>query len=258
MRLPFVISVPHASFAIPEDIKPSIALTARETIESCDFGAREIFTQLPVSVTLWARWSRLVVDLNRDPAERGSYGVVPEFDYHGRRIYKENYFPTEEEVDRRLKKYYWPYHHRLKEAMQSPQIKALFDCHSLAKIGPPAAPDTLRWRKDIVLGNGGDLFGEIDPARGMTTCPAETLHMTKKIFCRSGFSVSINRPYSGGFITTHYGTLFAGEGKMTIQIKINHTLYLDEVTLQLRMDKLTPLVKRLQHVFREMGKEWCS
>jgi N-formylglutamate amidohydrolase len=232
---------------------PLIALTHREIAESSDFGAREIFTQLPVSIALWARWSRLVVDLNRDPLARDPYGVVPECDYHNRRIYRENRLPSEDEVDRRLHKYYWPYHHRLREAMQSTEIKILFDCHSLAKIGPPAAPDSLRWRKDIVLGNGGDHRGEIDPSRGTITCPAETLHMASEAFQRSGFSVSINQPYSGGYITTHYGNTFAGDGKMAVQIEINQVLYFDEVTFQLRMDKLTPLIRRLQQVFREIA-----
>ena len=255
MRLPFAISVPHCSYLIPEDIRQSIALTEREILESTDLGAREVFTPLPVRVTFWSRWSRLVVDLNRDPRQRDPKGVVPEMDYYGRNIYKKGYRPKEAEVEARLKKYYWSYHNRLKESIQAPEIKVLFDCHSLSGIGPPESPDPSAWRKDIVLGNNGDHRGEIKPSLGEITCPGETLQMMKEAFNTSGFSVSMNHPYSGGFITTHYGHDLVTEGKMAVQLEINQDLYVDNESLHLRPDKVADISKRLQQVFREIGRK---
>ena len=164
-----------------------MALTPREILESTDLGAREVFTQLPVTVALWSRWSRLVVDLNRDFRQVDPKGVVPEVDYYGRDIYKEDCRPEESEVKRRLKAYYWPYHNKLKEAIENPEIKVLFDCHSLENIGPPGAPDPLRWRKNIVLGNNGDPRGGPDPALGDITCPAETLQMMMRCLSARDF-----------------------------------------------------------------------
>jgi len=255
MRLPFVVSVPHGSFKIPEDIRDSMALTQREILESTDLGAREVFTQLPVTVALWSRWSRLVVDLNRDFRQRDSKGVVPEVDYYGREIYQEACRPEKTEVERRLKAYYWPYHNRLKEAVENPGIKVLFDCHSLVRIGPPGAPDPLRWRKDIVLGNNGNHKGESDPALGDITCPAGTLQMIKEVFINAGFSVSVNQPYSGGFITTHYGLELIQQEKMAVQIEVNQDLYVDKESLQLDRDKLGQIANRLQQVFREIARK---
>jgi len=254
MRLPFVISVPHGSFQIPEDIRDSMALTQREILESTDLGSREIFTQLPVRVALWSRWSRLVVDLNRDFRQRDPRGVVPEVDYYGRDIYREEGRPEENEVERRLKAYYWPYHNRLKEAVENPEIRALFDCHSLVRIGPSGAPDPLRWRKDIVLGNNGNPKGEPDPSLGDITCPAEVLQMMKKVFINAGFSVSVNQPYSGGFITTHYGLKLVKNGRMSVQIEINQDLYADSQSLQLDRNRLGEISNRLQQIFREIAR----
>jgi N-formylglutamate amidohydrolase len=254
MRLPFAMSVPHGSFLIPENIRSSMAITQREILESTDLGTREIFTQLPVMVTLWSRWSRLVVDLNRDFRQRDPEGVVPEVDYYERNIYRENCRPEEEEVERRLKEYYWPYHHRLKEAIGNPEIKVLFDCHSLTRIGPPGAPDPLKWRKDIVLGNNGNHKGELDPSLGDITCSAETIQMMKEVLNRSGFSVSVNQPYSGGFITTHYGHELIKKGRMAVQIEINQDLYVDNASLQLDRNKLADIANRLQQVFREIAR----
>lgn len=254
MRLPFVMSIPHCSHLIPGEIRPSIALNEKEILESTDMGTRELFTSLPIRVALWARWSRLVVDLNRGPDQRDPKGVVPEVDYYKRKIYRKDFSPDEQEVERRLKQYYWPYHHRLKEAIRDPEIKVLFDCHSLSNIGPPGAPDPLKWRKDIVLGNNGDHRGEENPAFGKTTCPAEILQMMKQVFESSGFSVSINHPYSGGFITTHYGEELIKRGKMAVQIELNQELYLDSKGIKLRMDQLADISKELHQVFREIDR----
>ncbi len=255
MRLPFVMSVPHGSYQIPEDIRDSMALTQREILESTDLGAREVFTQLPVTVALWSRWSRLVVDLNRDFKQRDPKGVVPEVDYYGRDIYKEDCRPEEMEVERRLKAYYWPYHNRLKEAIENPEMKVLFDCHSLVPIGPSGAPDPLRWRKDIVLGNNGNPRGDANPALGDITCPAAVLQIMKEVFIKAGFSVSVNQPYSGGFITTHYGLELIKKGRMAVQIEINQDLYVDSETLQLDRNKLGNIANRLQMIFREIARK---
>ena len=254
MRLPFVISVPHGSFQIPEDIRSSMALTQREIQESADLGTREVFTQLPVVAALWSRWSRLVVDLNRDPQQRDPKGVVPEVDYYGRSIYREGCYPRKEEVESRLKKYYWPYHRRLKEAIERPEIRVLLDCHSLTGIGPQGAPDPSKSRKDIVLGNNGNLKGEVDPSRGHITCPAQTLKMMSTVFDQFGFSVSMNQPYAGGFITTHYGPKLIETGKMAVQIEINQDLYLQSKTLHLDRNRLADIANRLHQVFRELAR----
>ena len=254
MRLPFAISVPHGSFLIPGNVRSSMALTQREILESTDLGTREIFTQLPVIVTLWSRWSRLVVDLNRDFRQRDPRGVVPEVDYYGRNIYKENDRPEEEEVERRLRVYYWPYHHRLREAIENADIKILFDCHALSRIGPPGAPDPLKWRRDIVLANNGNHKGELDSSLGDVTCPPESIQMMKEVLYKSGFSVSINQPYSGGFITTHYGHELIKMGRMAVQIEINQDLYVDKASLQIDRNRLADVANRLQQVFREIGR----
>ena len=194
-----------------------------------------------------------MVDLNRDSEERGPQGVVPSKDCHGRNVYKEGGLPEDEEVERRLKVYYWPYHYRLQEAIQNPEIKILFDCHSLAPMGPSGAPDPMKWRKDIVLANNGNSRGEKDPSLGEITCPSNTLHMMKEILNESGFSVSVNQPYSWGFITTHYGHELVERGKMAVQMEINQQLYVDDKTRQLDRFRLGDAANRLQKVFREIA-----
>ena len=225
MRLPFVISVPHCSGRIPEGIRADLALSNDEIADSIDLGTREIFSTLDAGDILCSEWSRLVVDLNRDPERRDHKGVIARIDYFGRSIYHEKAVPDEREISGRLREYYWPYHNRLREALARPHIKGVIDCHSLSGTGPSEAPDAGKKRKDIILSNNGDHVGKMTPVLGNTTCPPELLNLMKQAFLRAGFSVSINNPYTAGYISTHYAEAFADREKFAVQIEINQDLY---------------------------------
>ena len=144
-------------------------------MESVDRGTSEIFGALPSSATVCAQWSRLVVDLNRDPHRRDRKGVVPHVDYNGRVIYRPGCVPDEKETRFRIERYYIPYHNRLKKSLEDPEIRGIIDCHSLCEVAPVEAPDAGGRRKDIVLGNNGDSEGKELPGMGKPTAPPETV-----------------------------------------------------------------------------------
>ncbi len=253
MSLPFVLSLPHASHDLPDYVRAHIALSDEEIRESSDLGTLEIFGALPVRAALFAGWSRLLVDLNRSPTQRDRKGVIARIDYQGRSVYREGFFPDEMEFERRLGLYYRPYHHRLAQAMADPDTTVLFDCHSLVGIGPPEAPDPGKKRCDIVLGNNGDLHGDRSSQRGWTTCGKETLGCMKEAFERVGFTVSINHPYSGGFIIRHYGRLFEHLGKMAIQIEINQDLYMEAGQNTIHAEKIADVSLRARKAFEAIA-----
>ena len=238
MKLPFVISLPHCSGLIPPEAREAVALSDEEIYESTDVGTREIFGLLPAKLVLSAPWSRIYVDLNRGVHQRGRRGVFARVDYYGRPIYREGFFPDQDEAEHRLRESYWPYHNRIKEAMERPDIQVLVDCHSLNGIGPQEAPDRGKRRKDIVLGNNGDQEGDRDPVLGTITCPAETLYLMGQAFQRAGFSVALNDPYSGGYIIKHHGQEAIKRGKMAFQIEINQDLYVEPSKRQLVPERL--------------------
>jgi len=254
MRWPFVISIPHCSGAIPDEIRPTIALTERDIEESVDIGTIDIFGDFPVMDVLIGPWSRLVVDLNRHHDQRDPTGVVAHFDYFGRAAYKENAIPDRGEVERRIGIYYKPYHDALTNALHRPDVKILFDCHSLNGIGPAQAPDPGRRRKDIVLGNNGDHSGNPHPGLGAPTCPAELVRKIKAVFQDAGFSVSLNDPYTGGFITTYYGAIYAPAGIMAIQIEINQDLYLDLSQIRPHPDRLKEVKEKIHRSFERIAR----
>jgi len=253
-KLPFVFSLPHCSNRVPEDIRRGLALSEAQIEESTDVGTAEIFGTLPGRAVLQASWSRLTVDLNRDPAQRNHKGVVALIDYGGRPIFRGNSVPTAEEVDRRIRAYYRPYHQRLQDALKAPGVKALMDCHSLCGVGPEEAPDRGRKRKDITLSNNGDPEGCSLPSLGLTTCARETLEVMKGFFEECGFSVSLNRPYSGGYITTYYGQRLAEQGKLAVQIEINQDLYCTPGGLQIVPQKAAEVRERVLRTLSQFAK----
>lgn len=254
MKLPFVVSLPHCSGKIPARIRSNIVLTQTEMIDAIDLGAREIFSGLPAEMVLCAEWSRLVVDLNRPPEQRDAKGPVALVDYHGRSIYRPDAIPDEREIAQRLSTYYNPYHRRLERALAEPHIKGLLDCHTLKGIGPPDAPDAGKRRKDIILGNNGGPDGERDPLRGEPTCAPARLRFMKQVFETAGFSVSLNAPYAGGFIVTHYGPVLAAGGKIALQIEINQNLYIDPETEEIVPEKVTDVSAGIFECFKKIGE----
>lgn len=245
MMWPIVISLPHASGCVPESLRPGLALSDAEIMESIDTGTEEIFGALPARHVIRAEWSRLVADLNRGPDERGRNGVIPSVDYSGRPVYGDAFTIDGDRFQERLRRYYWPYHHRLEKMVNEREIIGLVDCHSLNAVAPAEAPDAGKRRRDIVLGNNGDPYGEDIPGLGKTSCPADVLKTMKDIFIAAGFSVGINFPYAGGFIARHYGTTLIQQGKFAIQIEINQALFTDE-------EKTEMLPERLKWVRRKM------
>jgi N-formylglutamate amidohydrolase len=74
---------------------------------------------------------------------------------------------------------------------------------------------------DIVL---GDNFGK--------SCSIELINYFQNVFQENGFTVEVNNPYAGGFITRNYGN--PSKGVHTIQIEINRKIYMDENKLSLK------------------------
>ena len=253
MTLPFVISIPHCSDRIPDLIKPAIALNPDEISDSVDWGTREIFGSLDVEHILWANWSRLVVDLNRAPERRDEKGVIPGIDYCSRLVYRSDMAPMGTEIEDRLKEYYWPYHHRLSKALEQSHIKGLFDVHSLYGIGPSEAPDAGRKRKDIVLSNNGDRQGQATPSLGRPTCHVQVLHMMQRVFNGAGFSVSLNDPYTAGYITTHYGQGLCEKGLFAVQIEVNQDLFTEPGTIRIVPNRLAVTEARIRGCLEEIA-----
>lgn len=255
MKLPFVISVPHASHRVPPHLAEAMALDQRGIEESADRGTMEVFARLPALKVVAASWSRLVVDLNRSPEERGTKGIIAERDYSGRDVFLPGRYPDQDQVEQLIQEYYQPYHQELEAALAQPGVLGLVDGHSLDGVGPHDAPDSGEVRADLVLGNNGGPDGEPDPNRGGITCPPQSLRLLASGLADQGFSVALNQPYAGGFITRHYGQALMARGGLAVQIEMNKNLLVEGDSWGVDPAKAAQVRTRLQKALAWFGAQ---
>lgn len=187
MKLPLLLSVPHAGTRVPPEAASWCILTAEQIAADGDVGAAAIYDlEEEVEARVGTDVARAIVDCNRAADDRRPDGVVKTHTCWDEPVYSRP-LPAAV-VDRLLARYYHPYHARLRELSSSP-IVAGIDCHTMAAEGPPVGPDPGRTRPAFCLSNADG------------TCSPERIETLAAILrAESGLEVSINRPFRGGYI----------------------------------------------------------
>lgn len=191
-----------------------------------------------------ATFPRAYVDLNREPFELDPdmfNGVLPDYANidspralsglgtiagmvtKGAPIY--NNLLSFNDIRQRIDLCYFPYHAALNTLIEETRLNfgacLLIDCHSMPSHQKSASKDQALRHTDIVL---GDRFG--------TSCAEWITDYAQSILTHQGFAVRRNRPYAGGFTTSHYSQ--TGHKIHTLQIEINRALYMDEDSITRR------------------------
>ena len=111
-----------------------------------------------------------------------------------------------------------PYHEALSGLLGKARASfgqvLLVDCHSMPVLPGPGGPGP-----DIVLGD----------AHGTACAPALT-RTAEMALGGAGYSVRRNDPYSGGYVTRHYGR--PRDGVHVLQVEVARRLYMDETRLE--------------------------
>jgi N-formylglutamate amidohydrolase len=213
--LPLVVSLAHSADAVPPELAAGLALRPDQVADNVDAGAAEVAAGLPVRAVVRYPFSRLVADPNRAPEDLGPKGVVAAADYHGRPVFLPHARPDRAEMQRRVARYYRPFHAELARALAAPGVRGLIDLHSLDGVGPAEAPDPGRRRAQVVL---GDRQGRACPPRLTQSLAAE---------CRArGLSAAVNQPYAGGHLAARYGKELLARGGFALQVELNKDLLL--------------------------------
>jgi N-formylglutamate deformylase len=144
----------------------------------------------------------------------------------------------------RIENYWEPYHRVLEEALQKVQQCCgtvwHISWHSMRPVGDESSSDPGEERPDFVV---SDLEGDSADANF-------TRHAVEQLR-ELGYSVNLNWPFKGGYITQLHGR--PREGRHSIQIEINRGLYLDLATLE-----LTPGAKRLRGNLAEFSSRMTA
>jgi N-formylglutamate deformylase len=120
-----------------------------------------------------------------------------------------------------LEHYYDPFHKSLNKQIMYLNNTFGFCYHIDLHTMPSKALLNFKKEPDIVL---GDNFGK--------SCSIGLINYFQNVFQENGFTVEVNNPYAGGFITRNYGN--PSKGVHTIQIEINRKIYMDENKLSLK------------------------
>ena len=214
-RLPIVANLPHSGLQVPDAIAAQFTPEHLSGLPNSDWHLQQLYRFLPeLGITVMqANYSRYVVDLNRalKPPFFGSFwsAVVPESTAFKQPIYQGEK-PSKAAVRERIDEFYTPYHQRLagllNEAIAEHSLLYnqvyLLDLHSFMGL----------ITDDVCLGN----------ANGKT-CQTEFIEATARSFVKQGYQTVINKVFTGGYITRHYGQYPNIEA---LQIEIRYPIYL--------------------------------
>ena len=253
---PVVVEVPHAGLELDPEALATLAAPARALGADADLYVDELYADAPDAgaALVASRVSRYVCDLNRaetdvDPlaveggtARSSPHGLVWRTTTEGRPALLGAV--SSAEYQRRLERYYRPYHRRIAELLEERRARygfAIILCaHSMPSRGRDGHDDAGVERADIVPGT-----------RGRSTAAAPVIAAVEQLAAASGLRLRHDEPYRGGFTTAHYGR--PRDGIHAIQIELARRLYMDERTLAKRPAQFETLRAFCKKVVQELG-----
>jgi len=246
-----VIHIPHASTAIPKQIRRTLCLTddelRHELLIMTDRYTDELFS-LPENLATAVRFpvSRLVVDPERfaddecEPMASKGMGVIYTRTSGGNAL-RHDISPDEHRS--LLDAYYVPHQEAVAtavgHALAAHGTCLLVDAHSFSSKPLPHEPDQTPNRCQICIGT--DDFHT----------PAQLVDWLRAAFERLGLAVGVNRPFSGTFVPTDFYR--HDRNVASVMIEINRSLYMDEATGE-RLQSFGQFQAKLRQVLSEMPK----
>ena len=129
---------------------------------------------------------------------------------------------SQEEVVNRINQFWSPYHEALECLVKSAHDRygkvIHINCHSMASMGDRTTEDGEVSRPDFIVSD-----------RDGSTCSLVIRQLVIDYLHNAGFNVAVNDPYKGCELVRRHGN--PSENYHSLQIEINRSLYMDEVTL---------------------------
>ncbi|HEV8515139.1 MAG TPA: N-formylglutamate amidohydrolase [Cyclobacteriaceae bacterium] len=246
-EVPILISVPHCGINFPDELKDQYNPHLIASPDDTDWFVNQLYDFAPsMGMTLiTAKYSRWVIDLNRDPQSKPLYtdgrvitALCPTTTFLGESLYEDARKEVDQtEVNRRLEKYYWPYHKQIEENITRLKKKfgkvLLWDCHSIRQV-----VSTIQKEKfpDLILGD----------ADGTSASPG-LIESTLSVLEHDTYSVNHNHPFKGGFITRHFGK--PAENVHALQLEMTKVNYMDDQEINYHPGRANKMRSLLQKNF---------
>jgi N-formylglutamate deformylase len=243
--LPIVVSVPHCGIDFPEEIKGEFKADLIKSPDDTDWFVDVLYDfVVEMGITLIsAKYSRWVIDLNRDIDSKPLYtdgriitALCPTTTFLGEPLYDDGRKDVDaNEVQRRLKEYYHPYHQRIQSLLDETKKKfgkvLLWDCHSIRQAVPTIQKDKF---PDLILGDADE-----------RACDSKLIAIALKNLGSAGYSLNHNHPFKGGTITRSFGS--PSNNQHALQLEMTKVNYMDDSETKYdkaRADKMRELLRR--------------
>ena len=225
---PIILSIPHCGTAFPDDIVQEYNQELLPPDDTDWFVDRLYSFAADSGITIiYARYSRWVIDLNRNPNGQSLYNdgriitaLCPTTNFLGQPVYKDkrpSVAPAE--VQRRTALYFEPYYNKIQELLDSTKARfgraLLWDCHSVRRLVPSIYQQPF---PDLILGS----------ADGISASPG-IIDKALELLGNSTYSLTHNHPFKGGYITRYFGK--PQEHQHALQLEMVKQLYMDDSEL---------------------------
>lgn len=220
---PLVVSMPHTGTDFVDGIESGLESPwlARKDADwwihqlyafAGELGATVIRTSL----------SRTVIDANRDPSGVSLYPgqatteLCPTTTFDGELLYRAGYAPNPDEIARRRRAYFDPYHQAISAEIarlrREHRTVVLYDCHSI--------------RSRIPRLFAGDLPNFNIGTNSGASCSPQLTARVAAICAETAFSHVTNGRFKGGYTTRHHGR--PAEGVHALQVELACRGYMSE------------------------------
>lgn len=246
---PLLVSMPHVGTAIPPDQRWRYSERALQ-VEDTDWHLDRLYgfvRDLGASLIV-PRHSRYLIDLNRPPentpmyAGRNNTGLIPTTHFTGEPIYQPGREPDAAEVQRRVVRYWRPYHDALRAELD--RIVAghghavLFDAHSIKS--------ELPWLFDGTLPHMN-----VGTAAGASCAPGLRSAVASVFAAHGGdYSHVVDGRFQGGHITRHYGA--PQRGVHAVQLEMCWRAYMSEDPAGWNDDRAAEVAPLLRELVQTM------
>ena len=245
--VPFVLSIPHSGVNFPGEIKESYNSKQLSTLDDTDWYLDQLYDFAPSLgiTTIISTYSRWVIDLNRSPENKSLYNdgriitdLCPKTNFLGEDLYKKKNLLNSNEVQKRIDNYYWPYHHKIHELIDSFKNQfnevLFWDAHSIRR-----KVSTIRKEPfpDFIIGDNNEKTADkrfIDSA----------INQLKD----STYEVKHNHPFKGGYLTRSIGN--PSENIHALQLEMSKDLYMSNNETEYDSNKAAEIKKLLIRTFQ--------
>lgn len=249
-KVPVILSSPHSGVEFPDEIKAHFRAEFIAQPDDTDWFVHDLYNfALSLGITLiHAKYSRFVIDLNRDPHSVPLYNdgriiteLVPKTDFFGNEIYVDKKFvPDDKEIKRRLDSYYWHYYRKIEGLLEERLNKfgrvLLWDAHSIRRFVPTIQNEPF---PDLILGDNDEKSAD-----------KEIIENTLKSLKAGKYSVNHNSPFKGGHITRYFGK--PEKNIHALQLEMAKTNYMDDDELTFNENRADEMRKVLRPVFENL------